>query len=130
MKTPNSDIAQRYLKAIYQKDYETANNLLAENITLTMNGNNKLSGIRIGKPAFFEAFERMMQLTQFSYKMIDEIEWLEGHSRALLLAVETATKNNVSYHFNRAIDYQIQDGKIQAIKIYEGEPVTVDLIFS
>lgn len=95
-----------------------------------MNGNNKLSGIQIGKPAFFEAYERMMQITQFSYKMIEETEWLEGHSRAVVLAVETATKNNVSYHFNRAIDYQIQEEKIQAIKIYEGEPITVDLIFS
>ncbi len=126
----NIETAQKYLSAVYAGDIPAATALLDPTIRLEMNGNNVLSGTYTGTHAFFATFGEMMALTGNTYKMEEAIEWLEGEERAVLFALESAEKDGKKYVFQRVIDYQIQNEKIVAIKIYEGEPLIADMVFS
>lgn len=124
------EIAQKYLNSVYKGDIETATQMLDPSIKLTMEGNNQMSGVYSGIDAFFSAFGKMMDLTDNTYQMESQIEWLEGETRAVLFALESAIKDGKPYNFRRVIDYQIENEKIVEITIYEGEPTIADIVFA
>ncbi|MGB5819559.1 MAG: hypothetical protein WBG90_08745 [Saonia sp.] len=126
----NIEIAQKYLNAAYSGDIATAKSVLDANIKLTMNGNNEVSGTTIGREPFFKSFGKMLQLTNNTYNLDEQVEWLEGHRRAVLIAKESAIRNDKKLEFGRVIDYIIKEGVIKEIKIYEGEPTIADIAFS
>ena len=126
----NTTIAQQYLEAAYNKDIEKAKSYLSDDITLLMGGNNKLAGSYVGKDQFFATFGKMLEMTNFTYHLQEQVEWLEGKNRTLLLAIEEAERNGKKFEFKRAIDYQIQEDKIATVTIYEAAPQVVDQLFS
>ncbi|GAA4277301.1 nuclear transport factor 2-like protein [Aquimarina mytili] len=126
----NIEIAKKYLNAAYSGDIATAKSLLDENVKLTMNGNNEISGITNGREPFFASFGKMLQLTNNTYNLDEQVEWLEGQERAILIAKESAIRNDEKFEFSRVIDYIIKEGIIKEIKIYEGDPTIADKAFS
>ncbi len=125
----NTEIAQAYLNAAYSGDIENAKSLLADDITLVMGGNNELSGTYVGPAKFMEGFGKMLEITNNTYQMKEQIEWLEGKNRCILITEEQAEKNGEAHTFKRVVDYQIKDGKIKAIQLYEGNPEITDNVF-
>ena len=126
----NVEVAQKYLKAVYSGDVDTAKSMLAPMIKLTIRGNNELSGNYESIENFFAAFGKMMELANNTYRMDEQIEWLEGEKRAVLFALESAEKDGKRHQFHRVIDYKIDGNEILEIRIYEGDPHVVDNVFS
>ncbi len=125
----NTEIAQAYLNAAYSGDIVKAKSLLADDITLVMGGNNELSGTYVGPEKFMEGFGKMLQITNNTYQMKEQIEWLEGEHRTILITEEQAEKKGELHIFKRVVDYQIEEGKIKAIQLYEGNPEITDNVF-
>ncbi len=125
----NVEMAKAYLDAAYNNDIQKAKTFLSENIIMKMGGNNVLAGTYKGKEAFMEVFGRMLAMTNYTYKMKEAVEWLEGEKRALLIAVEQAEKDGEVHTFKRIIDYVIDKDVITEIRIFELQPEVVDVVF-
>ncbi len=121
--------SKEFLNRAYQENIAGAKELLSKNVILEMGGNNKLSGTHKGRNGFFANFSRMMELSNGSYEMTHEYDWLNGNSKAVLIAQECAEKDGEVIYFDRVIQYDFDNEKIVRIKIYEGDPANVDKTF-
>lgn len=127
--TPASSIARAYLEAAYSGDLAAAGALLADDIVLRMGGRSPLAGETVGKPAFLAAFEEMMRLTNGTYRLLEQIAWLEGDQHALLVAVEKTGVGVSELRFERAILYRVDGGLIRLIQVFEGQPEIAEAAF-
>ncbi len=122
--------AQDFLSKAYQGDIPTAKSMLHQDVALEMNGKNQLSGKHRSPDGFFNNFAKMMKLTAGSYKMTKPYEWINGKSSALLFAEEYAERNGITYYFDRIIKYDFDDdGLINYVRIFEGNPTITDEVF-
>ena len=126
----NTKIAKNYLEAAYSNEIEKAKSFLSENITLRMGGENALAGTYTGKDEFFGAFGKMLEMSNYTYKMIEQVEWLEGENRTILMTIEQVEKNGKEVAFERVVDYKIENSLISEITIYEAQPEKVDILFN
>lgn len=120
---------KEFINRAYKGNIDGAKELLDENVTLEMGGDNKLSGNHIGRSAFFENFGRMMELSNGTYQMDNEYDWLNGNSKAVLIAQESVEKDGQRIYFDRVIQYNYSNGKIIRVKIYEGDPIVANNAF-
>lgn len=130
MTHPHITLVEQYMAAAYTGDLAAAGALLSENVTLRMGGKNSLAGIYQGRDAFFGAFGRMLELSRGTYKLIEQQDWLVGEARVALLAREQVEQQGKIVAFDRIITYDIADGKITAVRVYEGDPEIADRAFS
>ncbi len=120
---------KEFINRAYTGDIEGAKEMLSTDIVLEMGGKNQLSGQHIGRDGFFENFGKLLEITNGTYKMTKEYDWLNGTNRAVLIAQEFAERNGKKYYFDRVVEYVFTDDKISKVKIYEGDPFNVDEVF-
>jgi ketosteroid isomerase-like protein len=122
-------LVEEYIGAAYRGEIGAAGAMLADDVTLQMGGSNPLSGTYKGRDAFFGAFGKMMELSRGTYRMSEQQGWLSGEGRVALLAREQVELQGEIVSFDRVIVYEIADGKIQAVRVYEGDPEIADGAF-
>lgn len=130
MSQTNIDIVSSYAKAAYSGDISTASSYLADDVELVMTGHNALTGVHKGRDAFFAAFGNMMRITEGTYQLTHTEATLSNEQYVVSLAHEQATRNGVTYGMDRVITFQISGGKIQRVRVYEGDTEAADKAFA
>ncbi|WP_298545812.1 hypothetical protein [uncultured Aquimarina sp.] len=120
---------KEFINKAYQGKITEARDMLHENVLLEMSGNNQLSGKHYGKDVFFENFSKMLALSNGTYKITKEYDWLNGEDKCLLIAEEFIERDGTMYYFDRVIQYDFEKDKISKVRIYEGNPSVVNEAF-
>lgn len=123
------DLVHQYQAAAYAGDVVAAGEFLSENVTLTMGGNNQLSGVYLGREAFFGAFGRMMEITAGTYRLAQEYDSFTSPTRAVFLVQEQASRDGRDYFYDRTVEFVFDGSHILGVRIYEGNPEVVDVVF-
>lgn len=125
-----SIVVKQYMEAAYTGNISSAREFLTDDVALIMSGKNLLGNTFSGKENLFSAFGKMMDITNGTYKLVEEKQWLENDNFVALFATETGRKNGVDLFYDRIILYQFDQNKIKSIRVFEGNSEIVDLLFS
>ncbi|WP_310397901.1 hypothetical protein [Hymenobacter sp.] len=122
-------LVHQYQAAAYSGDVAAAGEFLSDQVTLTLAGNNQLSGVYLGGDAFFGAFGRMMEITAGTYRLAQEYDSFSSPTRAVFLVQEQATRDGHDYVYDRVVEFIFDGPRILAVRVYEGNPEVVDVLF-
>ena len=124
------EIVKQYMAAAYTGNIAAAGEFLTEDVELIMSGQNQLGKTFKGREDFFGAFGKMMEITNGTYKLVEEKQWFENDNFVALFATESGAKNGIDLFYDRIVLYQFDKEKIKNIRIFEGNSEIVDALFS
>lgn len=126
----NVRIVQEYLEKVGSGNFNQAQNLFDDDVFLHIPGRNLLSGDYAGAAAVVKTFARMMELTDGTYRIVEFVDWLASDQRSVLIARQEATRNGKTLTWTRNLVFEISDGKINKIIVYEADQHSFDEFWS
>ncbi len=116
---PNIIVVLNYLETVKTRDFKTAAELFDEDVKIQILGRNQISGEYHGSAGVFASFRKMLDLTGGTYHITEFVDWLASDSRVCLLARQEAKRAGETYSYLRNIIFEIADGKMRDIQIFE-----------
>lgn len=118
---PNIKVVLNYLETVKTGDFKAAAELFDDNVKIRIPGRNQISGEYHGSAGVFDSFGKMLRLSGGTYHITEFVDWLASDSRVCLLARQEATRDGITYSYLRNIIFEIADGKMRDIQIYEAD---------
>lgn len=122
----NIQVVQNYLETVKNGDFKSAAKLFDENVTIRVPGRNIISGEYHGSAGVFESFGKMLDLSGGTYHITEFVDWLASETRVCLLIRQEAVRGEKKYAYLRNIVFEIADGKMKDISIFEGDQYEFD----
>ncbi|QLC24871.1 hypothetical protein HFP57_07410 [Parasphingopyxis algicola] len=125
----NIETVKSFLEKAYSGAIPEAARLLDEHVRLEIPGDGPIAGVHNGPDEFFANFARMLETTEGSYTMTEQTDFCASNDRVILLATEQVTRGGHTINFRRAVRYDVTDGMITAVTIYEADPKLAEEAF-
>ena len=122
---PNEELVRKGYTAFLSGDMTTMDQLLADDVVWHSPGRNQLAGTFTGKPAVFENFQKVFELTGGTFKLeIHDV--LANDEHAVVLVRATGEKDGRKLDDNSVQIFHIKDGKVTEEWLHVGDAYASD----
>lgn len=127
---PPVEVMQAFIDAIQQGDTAKAKGLLTDNVVMTIRGKSLIAGQHQGADAVMNLLSQMDELTGGTHKIVATLAWLVHENHIHTVVAETATRNDKTLNYNRALVFEVRDGKIAMGQAFEDDQYAFDSFWS
>lgn len=123
-------IMQAFIDAIQQGDTAKATDLLTDDVVMTIRGKSLIAGEHRGADGVLHLLSQQDELTNGTHKIVGTMAWMVHNSHIHTVVAETATRNGRTLNYNRALVYEVRDGKIAMGQSFEDDQYAFDAFWS
>lgn len=127
---PAVKVMQAFIDAIQQGDTAKAKGLLTDDVVMTIRGRSLISGEHRGADGVLNLLSQMDKLTGGTHKIVGTMAWMVHENHIHTVVAETATRNNKTLNYNRALVFEVRDGKIAMGQAFEDDQYAFDAYWS
>lgn len=122
---PNVELIKQGYGAYGSGDIATLDKLIADDVVWHVGGRNALSGDYKGKPAVFEFFGKLQELSDGTSRVaVNDV--MASDDNGVALVTQTATRSGRSYSGEAAHIFRIIDGQVTEFWEYDQDPYQTD----
>lgn len=119
-------VVQDYLADVRRGDFAAAGARFSPDVTYIAPGQNLLAGVRTGPTAAGEWFAEMGEASKGTYGIVETVDWLTSGDRALLIADERGTVDEIDHAWTRAILFDVANATITRVQLFEDDQYGYD----
>lgn len=109
---------------------EVAWSFYADDVVMRLPGRGPLAGEHRGRVAVVEAISALLARTDGQPVTIEVVDQLTSANRVTLVLREVVSRGAILLDLRRVNLYEVLDGKISAIDVFEGDQYEVDEFFA
>jgi ketosteroid isomerase-like protein len=126
----NIDLVRAYLATAGSGDLDRAAQFFTDDFVWVAQGDNPGAGIRTGPRAVLNYFGEMKGLSDGTYAITGEVDWLVSDSRVMLIAAETMTVGGRRHDWRRFILFTVRGAQFCDLRIFEDDQAAFDTVFA
>ena len=119
-----------FIDAIQQGDTAKATALLTDDVVMNIRGRSLISGEHRGPNGVMNLLAQMDELTDGTHRIMGTLAWLVHENHIHTVVAETATRNGKTLTYNRALVFEVRDGKIAMGQAFEDDLYSFDTFWS
>lgn len=119
-----------FIEALQQGDTTAAKDLLADNVVMTIRGKSLLSGEYRGPDGVLELLSKMDALSNGTHKVVGTLAWMVHDNHIHTVVAETAIRKDKTILYNRALVFEVRDGKLVMGQAFEDDQYMFDAFWS
>jgi ketosteroid isomerase-like protein len=123
------EVMTEYSAAWERGDPETAWQFYADDVVMNLPGRGSLAGTHVGRASVIAAIKALLARTSDLSAEVEVIDRLTSGDRVALVLREAVSSSEAALELYRVNVYQVVDGKIARIDIYEANQYEVDEFF-
>jgi ketosteroid isomerase-like protein len=123
------EVMTSYMAAWQRGDPEAAFEHYADDVVMRLPGRTALAGEHHGKAAVVAAIRALLARTDEGDVVVETIDRVTSGERVGIVLRERVRRGDEALDIRRVNLYQVRDGRIHEIDIYEGDQYAVDAFF-
>ncbi|GAB3641590.1 nuclear transport factor 2 family protein [Spirosoma arcticum] len=127
---PAVKVMQAFIDAVQRGDTAKAKGLLTDDVVMTIHGKSLLSGEHRGADGVINLLSRLNELSGGTHNIVGTMAWMVHENHIHTVVAETPTRNGKTLHYNRALVFEVQDGKIAMGQSFEDDQYAFDAFWS
>ena len=119
-----------FIEALQPGDTTAAKDLLADHVVMMIRGKSLLSGEYRGPDGVLELLSKMDELANGTHKVVGTLALMVHNNHIHTVVAETATRNEQTLRYNRALIFEVSNDKIVMGQAFEDDQYAFDAFWS
>ncbi|UCE62175.1 MAG: nuclear transport factor 2 family protein [Phycisphaerales bacterium] len=130
MADPNAELARKYLEAWSAGELDTVRSMLTNDVEVHIPGRTPLAGVYRNASDFFGYIDKVLDLTGGKTERIEILDILANDERAAAITRVRFRRPGKNTECRRFFTFDIRDGRIYELWVFDEDQYVVDEFFS
>jgi len=127
---PAVQTMNNFISLLQEGNIDEAKGLLSDDIVMTLRGKSLISGEHKTPNGVIALLKKMSDLSNGTHKIVGTLAWMVHENHIHTVVAETAVRNGKAFTYNRALVFEVLNGKITMGQSFEDDQYAFDEFWS